>query len=206
MRKITQVPPDPRGRPRNIRIGVIADTHGLLRPEAQAFLRGADHIVHAGDIGNALILKELRSIAELSAVRGNNDSGAWAASLPHSLAIHIGAVPIYLIHDRTELRARPPPNGTLVVISGHSHQPLLESRDGLLFMNPGSAGRRRFKLPIAIGEIRIEASSVEARAIEARVIEARVIEARVIDLTSQAVLARVREVGHTLIDSANLLI
>jgi putative phosphoesterase len=184
--------------PRNIRIGVIADTHGLLRPEAQAFLRGADHIVHAGDIGNALILEDLRSIAELSAVRGNNDSGAWAVRLPHSLAIHIGAVPIYLIHDRAELRVRPPPDGTRVVISGHSHQPLLESCDGRLFMNPGSAGRRRFKLPIAIGEIRIEASSVGARAIEARVI----------DLASQAVLAhqRVREVGHTLIDSANLLI
>ena len=100
-------------------------------------------------------------------MRGNNDSGAWAASLPHSLAIHIGAVPIYLIHDRAELRVRPPPDGTRVVVSGHSHQPLLESRDGRLFMNPGSAGRRRFKLPIAIGEIRIEASSVEARAIEA---------------------------------------
>jgi putative phosphoesterase len=199
LRKITQaLPPDPRGTPRNIRIGVIADTHGLLRPEAQAFLRGADHIVHAGDIGSALILEDLRSVAELSAVRGNNDSGAWAARLPHSLAIHIGAVPIYVIHDRAELRVRPPPDGTRVVISGHSHQPLLESRDGRLFMNPGSAGRRRFKLPISIGEIRIETSSVEARAIEACVI----------DLASQTVLAhqRVREVGHTLIDSANLLI
>jgi uncharacterized protein len=198
LHKITQVPPDPHGTPRNIRIGVIADTHGLLRPEAQAFLRGADHIVHAGDIGNALILEDLRSIAELSAVRGNNDSGAWAARLPQSLAIHIGALPIYLIHDRAELAARPPPNGTRVVISGHSHKPLLESRDGRLFMNPGSAGRRRFKLPIAIGELHIEASGVEAR----------LIEARVIDLASQAVLAhqRVREVGHTLIDSANLLI
>jgi uncharacterized protein len=198
LHKITQVPLDPRGTPRNIRIGVIADTHGLLRPEAQAFLRGADHIVHAGDIGNALILEHLRSIAELSAVRGNNDSGAWAARLPQSLAIHIGALPIYLIHDRAELSARPPPNGTCVVISGHSHKPLLESRDGRLFMNPGSAGRRRFKLPIAIGELHIEASGVEAR----------LIEARVIDLASQAVLAhqRVREVGHTLIDSANLLI
>lgn len=187
---------------------MIADTHGLLRPEAQAFLRGADHIVHAGDIGNPLILEDLRSIAELSAVRGNNDSGAWAASLPHSLAIHIGAVPIYLIHDRAELRVRPPPVGTRVVISGHSHQPLLESRDGRLFMNPGSAGRRRFRLPIAIGEIRIETSRVEARAIGAPPIEARVIEARIIDLASQAVLGhqRVREVGHTLIDSANLLI
>jgi putative phosphoesterase len=190
LHKITQA--------RNIRIGVIADTHGLLRPEALAFLRGADHIVHAGDIGNALIIEDLRAIAEFSAVRGNNDSGAWAESLPHRLAMHIGAVAIYLIHDRAELRVRPPPDGTQVVISGHSHQPLLESRDGRLFMNPGSAGRRRFKLPIAIGEIRIEASNIEAPAIEARII----------DLVSQAVLAhqRVREVSHTLIDSANLLI
>jgi putative phosphoesterase len=203
-----------------VRIGVIADTHGLLRPEALAFLRGADHIVHAGDIGGAHIMEDLRAIAELSAVRGNNDAGAWAANLPHSLAIRIGAVPIYLIHDRTELRVRPPPEGTCVVICGHSHRPLLESRDGRLFMNPGSAGRRRFKLPISIGEIRIETSSGEAGAGEAGAIEpraieagaaageARIIEARIIDLASQAVLAhqRVREVGHTLIDSANLLI
>jgi hypothetical protein len=128
----------------------------LLRPEALAFLRGADHIVHAGDIGGAHIIEDLRAIAELSAVRGNNDAGAWAASLPHSLTIPIGAVSIYLIHDRAELRVRPPPDGTCVVTSGHSHRPLLESRDGLLFMNPGSAGRRQFKLPISIGEIRIE--------------------------------------------------
>jgi putative phosphoesterase len=209
--------------PRNVRIGVIADTHGLLRPEALEFLQGADHILHAGDIGGARILEDLRAIAELSAVRGNNDAGAWAASLPHSLAIDLGAVTIYLIHDRTELRVRPPPDGTCVVISGHSHRPLLESRDGRLFMNPGSAGRRRFKLPISIGEIRIETSSGEtgargagaieagaigAGAIEAGAIQARIIEARIIELASQAVLAhqRVREVGHTLIDSANLLI
>ena len=187
---------------------MIADTHGLLRPEAQAFLQGADHIVHAGDIGNAVIMEDLRAIAELSAVRGNNDSGAWAASLPHSLAIHIGAVPIYLIHDRAELRVRPPPDGTRVVISGHSHRPLLESRDGRLFMNPGSAGRRRFKLPIAIGEIRIEASSLAGARERGAPHRDPIIEARVIDLASQAVLAhqRVREVGHTLIDSANLLI
>jgi uncharacterized protein len=191
-------PPDSGIPRRNFRIGVIADTHGLLRPEAQAFLRGADHIVHAGDIGNALILEDLRAIAELSAVRGNNDVGTWAAGLPQRLAICIGALPVYLLHDRAELRECPPPDGTRVVIAGHSHQPLLERLDGRLFINPGSAGRRRFKLPIAIGEIRIEAKDRDER----------LIEARVIDLASQAVLAqeRVREVGHTLIDSANLLI
>jgi uncharacterized protein len=196
--------------PPTIRIGVIADTHGLLRPEAEAFLRGADHILHAGDIGNPSILQNLRMIAELCAVRGNNDTGEWAASLAHALAIDIGGVPIYLIHDRAELRSRLPPEGTCVVVCGHSHRPLLEVRDGRLLMNPGSAGRRRFKLPISIGEIRIEApnSAIETPNSAAHTSTPRIIEARIIDLISQAVLAhqRVREVGHTLIDSANLLI
>jgi putative phosphoesterase len=165
---------DARGRPRRIRIGVIADTHGLLRPEAKAFLRGADHILHAGDIGDAGVLDELRSIAELCAVRGNNDTGTWAASLPQALAVEIGEVAIYLIHETAELAVHPAPAGTRVLISGHSHKPLLENRGPTLCMNPGSAGRRRFKLPVAIGEIEIEAAGIEAR---------------IIDLASQAVLA-----------------
>jgi len=166
---------DDRGTPRKIRIGVIADTHGLLRPEAKAFLKGADRILHAGDVGDARILDELRSIAQLCAVRGNNDTGTWAASLPQTLAVDIGEVPIYLIHEVAELGIRPAPDGTRVLICGHSHKPLLENRGGTLYMNPGSAGRRRFKLPIAIGEIEIEAAGIEAR---------------IIDLASHTVLAR----------------
>ena len=153
---------------------MIADTHGLLRPEAKAFLRGADHILHAGDVGDAGILDELRSIAGLWAVRGNNDTGTWAASLPQSLAVEIGEVAIYLIHEVAELGVRPAPDGTRVLISGHSHKPLLENRGCTLCMNPGSAGPRRFKLPIAIGEIEIAVPRIEAR---------------IIDLASHTVLA-----------------
>jgi uncharacterized protein len=147
----------------SLRIGVIADTHGLLRPEAAVFLRSADHIAHAGDIGDPAILEELRSIAPLSAVRGNNDSGAWAVDLAETCCVQIGGVACYVIHDRSALHAHPAPEGTQLVITGHSHRPLLESHDGVLFMNPGSAGRRRFNLPIAIGEVLVDAAGIEAR-------------------------------------------
>jgi uncharacterized protein len=150
----------------SLRIGVIADTHGLLRPEAAAFLSGADQIAHAGDIGDHDVLEQLRSIAPLAAVRGNNDGGAWAADLPETLCVELGGVACYLIHDRSELRAHPAPLGTQLVIAGHSHRPLLESQDGVLYMNPGSAGRRRFKLPIAIGEVLVDGAGIEARIVD----------------------------------------
>jgi putative phosphoesterase len=148
-------------------VGLIADTHGLLRPEAKAFLQTADYIIHAGDIGDGAILGELRAIGRLYAVRGNNDIGPWAEPLPVTEVLRLGAVGIYVIHDLAELRIDPVALGVQVVVCGHSHKPSLERRHGVLFLNPGSAGPRRFKLPIALGELFLE----EGRCASARLIE-----------------------------------
>jgi uncharacterized protein len=149
-----------------IRVGLIADTHGLLRPEAKAFLRGSDHIVHAGDIGDPRVLDELRSLAPVSAVRGNNDGEPWTAHLRETEIITLGKIRLFLIHDLAELEPPAIRAGAQVVVSGHSHKPRLEQQGGVLFVNPGSAGRRRFKLPVAIGELLIRGESVEARIID----------------------------------------
>lgn len=138
-------------RSKKIRVGVIADTHGLLRPEARSFLRGSDYIVHAGDVGDPGILDELRGIAALSVVRGNNDSEPWAAQLRETEMLHAGEVCIYVVHNLAELRLESAASGVQVIVSGHSHKPMLELRAGVLVMNPGSAGPRRFRLPIAVG-------------------------------------------------------
>ncbi len=150
-------------REREIRVGLIADTHGLLRPQARSFLLDSDLIVHAGDIGARGILEELRSIAPVSAVRGNNDTEPWAAHLPEAQWIDAGGVRVYVIHNLAELSLEPAAAGVQVIISGHSHRPMLERRDGVLYVNPGSAGPRRFKLPIAIGELLIAGGAVSAR-------------------------------------------
>jgi uncharacterized protein len=146
-----------------IRVGLISDTHDLLRPEAAAFLRGADHIVHCGDIVSPEILEELRKIAPVTAVRGNNDRGGWAGRLRETESLELGGVRIYVIHDLKLLDIVPHAGDVRVVASGHSHKPAVEERDGVLFVNPGSAGPRRFKLPISIGELLIENGSVSAR-------------------------------------------
>jgi putative phosphoesterase len=147
-------------------VGVIADTHGLLRPEARSFLRGSDYIVHAGDIGDRGILDELRGIAPVSVVRGNNDSEPWAAQLPETEMLHAGEVCIYVVHNLVELHLEPAAAGVQVIVSGHSHKPMLELRAGMLFMNPGSAGPRRFRLPIAVGELLIDGRGVVARVVD----------------------------------------
>ena len=149
-----------------MRIGVISDTHGLLRPEASAFLRGCDHIVHAGDIGSRKVLDELSAIAPTTAVHGNNDQGAWAAALPETTRLQLGKVFVYVIHDLSALDIDPRAAGVDVVVSGHSHRPLLREHDGVLYINPGSAGPRRFKLPIAVGELMITSRSVSPRIVE----------------------------------------
>ncbi|MEO7325920.1 MAG: metallophosphoesterase family protein [Dokdonella sp.] len=149
-----------------IRVGLISDTHGLLRPEALAFLRGCDHIVHAGDIGHPDILDALAALAPLTSVRGNNDHGPWAESLAETQLIAFGEVSIYVIHDLSQLDIEPVAGGVRVVVSGHSHKPSIDERGGVLFVNPGSAGRRRFRLPIALAELEIVGSSVSARVIE----------------------------------------
>ena len=148
------------------RIGLISDTHGLLRPEAVAALRGADLIIHGGDIGGADILDALRSIAPLTAVRGNNDRGPWAESLQVTAEIAVGAVRVLAIHDLAQLDLKRRGMAVRVVVSGHSHKPLIAERDGVLFVNPGSAGPRRFNLPIALGELLIDGSAVTARLVD----------------------------------------
>src|SRR4029450_803913 len=137
------------------RVGLISDTHGLLRPEALAFLRGSDFIVHAGDIGNAGVLDELRALAPLTVVRGNNDTGAWAGGIAETQILQIGDVFIYVLHNLAELDLDPVAAGYQVVVSGRSHHPLVERRGGVLYVTPGSAGPRRFKLPIAVAELQI---------------------------------------------------
>lgn len=148
------------------RIGLISDTHGLLRPEARAFLQGSDYIVHGGDIGHQGILEELIKLAPVTAVRGNNDKGEWAESLRESEFLQVGEVLVYVIHDLAQLDIEPGAAGVRVIVSGHSHKPLVEERNGVLYVNPGSAGPRRFKLPIAVGELLVTGSSVSARIVE----------------------------------------
>jgi hypothetical protein len=150
-------------------VGVISDTHGLLRPEALDALRGADVIVHAGDIGSPDVLKALSSVAPVTAVRGNNDRGPWANKLPETAVVEIGRVRLYVLHDVKELALDPRARGFAAVVSGHSHKPNAEERDGVLFFNPGSAGPRRFRLPISIGRLAIARQRVRASLVELKI-------------------------------------
>lgn len=136
-----------------LRIGLISDTHGLLRPQALAFLAGSDHIVHAGDIVGATIVGELANIAPVTAVRGNNDRGAWAERLPDVARLEVGGIALCVVHDVADYRAAP---GDRVVVTGHSHAPRVRDEGGVLFVNPGSAGPRRFRLPVSVGELLVE--------------------------------------------------
>lgn len=155
-------------------IGVIADTHGLLRPQALAALRGVTRIIHAGDIGGPEILAGLGEIAPVIAVRGNNDVGAWATALPPTATVEIGGARIYVLHDRKLLDVDPVAAGYAAVIAGHSHQPLLERRNGVLHLNPGAAGPRRFRLPVSVAVLRVHAGGqVDAELVELRVPTAR---------------------------------
>jgi putative phosphoesterase len=151
-----------------MRIGLISDTHGLLRPEALDYLAGSDHIVHGGDIGNPAILERLAAIAPLTVVRGNNDAAAWADAIPATARLALGGVSVYVIHDLKELAIDPAALGVRVVVSGHSHKPSCVERGGVLYVNPGSAGRRRFTLPIAAGELLVEDGQVSARLVTLR--------------------------------------
>jgi uncharacterized protein len=148
------------------RIGLISDTHGLLRPEALSFLRGSDVIVHAGDIGNAGVLEALAGIAPVTAVRGNNDTGSWAAALPETAFLRFGAMLLYALHDLAALDIDAHANGVRVVVCGHSHRPRIEERDGVLYVNPGSAGPRRFRLPVSVAELLVDGASVVPRLVE----------------------------------------
>jgi putative phosphoesterase len=152
--------------PAGMRIGVISDTHGLLRPEATAALRGVDRIIHAGDIGSAAVLAQLGALAPVLAIRGNNDLGAWAAQLSETDTIEVEGARIFVLHDLGGIRMDPRAEGYQVVIAGHSHRPGVERRDGVLYLNPGSAGPRRFTLPISVAMLRIRGARAEAEILE----------------------------------------
>jgi uncharacterized protein len=143
-------------------IGVIADTHGQLRPEAVSALRGAHFIVHAGDIGKLEILQGLEAIAPVVAVRGNNDDGPWAEALPETLTLDLGFGQLYVLHNVKTLDFDPAEKAFKAVIAGHSHRPKIEDRDGVLWINPGSAGPRRFRLPISVARLHIHAATLHA--------------------------------------------
>jgi putative phosphoesterase len=147
-------------------VGVISDTHGVLRPEAIEALRGSEYIVHAGDIGSPEILAELSALAPLTAIRGNIDKGAWARKLPETEVLELGGISIYVVHDLAQLDLRPKAAGFSVVISGHSHVPKQETRDGVLYFNPGSAGPRRFRLPISVGRLIVNDGGVRGEILQ----------------------------------------
>ena len=151
-------------------VGVISDTHGLLRPEAVAALQGSDVIIHAGDIGGPEVIERLRQVAPTFAVRGNNDKGAWAQAVPLTRVVEVGELRFYVLHEGAQIDLDPAAAGYAAVVSGHSHKPSVQFRDGVLFLNPGSAGPRRFKLPVVVArvgvvgrEMRPEIVELEAR-------------------------------------------
>jgi uncharacterized protein len=137
-------------------VGVISDTHGLLRPEALAALRGSDYIIHAGDIGDPEILHKLAEIAPVTAVRGNVDRAAWARKIAATNVLEVGGISIYVLHSLQELDLKPEAAGFAAVISGHSHVPNQETKNGVLYFNPGGAGPRRFRLPVSLRKLVVE--------------------------------------------------
>jgi uncharacterized protein len=147
-------------------LGVISDTHGLVRPQALAALARVDHIIHAGDIGGPEVLTALRALAPITAVRGNNDHEPWADDIREREMITVGGARILVVHDVNELRLDPVPKGVHAVIAGHSHRPRIERRHGVLFLNPGSAGPRRFTLPVSVARLRIDDERLEPEIVE----------------------------------------
>lgn len=147
-------------------IGVISDTHGLVRPEAAAALAGVERIVHAGDVGGPEVLEALGRIAPVTAVRGNNDRGAWAEALPATEVVEVGSALLYVVHDVADLDLDPAAAGFRAVVTGHSHRPAAEERDGVLFLNPGSAGPRRFRLPVALARLRVSGAALAHEIVE----------------------------------------
>jgi uncharacterized protein len=152
-----------------ITVGVISDTHGIVRPEAVHALRDSELIVHAGDVGDPQVLEHLRTIAPTIAVRGNIDKGPWAQALPLSEVIEVGEVHLYVLHEMSELDLDPKAAGFAAVIYGHSHRPSAEVRDGVLFLNPGSAGPHRFALPVSIAKLRVVGRTISHELIELQV-------------------------------------
>lgn len=154
---------------KSVILGVISDTHGLLRPEALRALHESDRILHAGDVGAPEILEALAQIAPVTAVRRNVDTGPWASALPETEVVEAAGVSIYMLHDLGQFDLEPQAAGFRVVICGHSHQPKIEEKNGVLYFNPGSAGPRRFKLPVSVGKLVIAAGKVRAELVELKV-------------------------------------
>jgi len=148
------------------RIGIISDTHGLLRPEAIKHLAGTDHIIHAGDIGAPEVIEGLRKIAPTTAIRGNVDTGEWATAYPNTELVKLGGRALYVLHNLKEIKFDPAASGFDVVVSGHSHRPKIETKNGVLYVNPGSAGPRRFKLPIAVAILALSDRAILPRILE----------------------------------------
>ncbi len=146
-----------------LRIGLISDTHGLLRPQATNKLQGVARIIHAGDVGTPAVLEQLRELAPVHAVRGNNDRGSWAKRLPVSETIELERIRVLVLHDLKELELDPASAGVSVVVTGHSHRPSIRERDGVLYVNPGSAGPRRFSLPVTVGFLELAGHAARAR-------------------------------------------
>ena len=147
-------------------IGIISDTHGLVRPQALEALKGVDMILHAGDIGSQDVLNTLNEVAPVVAVRGNNDKADWAHSLPDWEVVEVGNVSIYMLHDVKEIDISPSGAGFQVVVSGHSHKPSVEEQRGVLYINPGSAGPRRFTLPVSVAHLHVVGKKLQAKIIE----------------------------------------
>ena len=149
--------------PQSACIGLISDTHGLLRAEATHALAGVHHIIHAGDIGAPEVLDALRAVAPVTAVRGNNDRDAWASRIPDRATVELAGIRVYVLHDLKDLDLDPAAADYQVVVAGHSHRPSVQKRNGVLFVNPGSAGPRRFSLPVAVGFLDVVAGTIRAR-------------------------------------------
>lgn len=147
-------------------IGVISDTHGRLRPEAVAAMQGSHSIIHAGDIGDARILDELSAIAPVTAVRGNVDQGAWAQKIPATNVLQVGEVSIYILHNLAELDVKPEAANFAAVVYGHSHVAKQESKNGVLYFNPGSAGARRFQLPVSVGRLLLLNGKIQSEIVQ----------------------------------------
>ena len=149
-----------------MRIGVISDTHGLLRAEALAVLQGSEHILHAGDVGDPAILDRLREIAPVTAIRGNVDTAGPCSQLPETELIQLAGRGLYMLHDRQALDLDPIAAGIAVVVSGHSHHPAIHWHKGVLYFNPGSAGPRRFSTPVSLGFLNITETAIEPRLVD----------------------------------------
>ena len=154
---------------KSIIVGVISDTHGLVRPEAVAALRGSELIIHAGDVGRPEVIEELAAIAPTFVVRGNIDQASWAAGLPMTQTVDVGGLRFFVLHEIAQLDLDPAVAGIAAVVFGHSHQPLIETRAGVLFLNPGSAGPRRFKLPVTVARATVSGGRVRAEIVELQV-------------------------------------